>query len=59
MAACPPDVPWQRVVAKDGSFPTGKRDPALAVKQAELLRSEGVPFTEDGRVDLAKCFFEA
>ncbi|MHB8636850.1 MAG: MGMT family protein [Fimbriimonadaceae bacterium] len=58
MAAAPPDVPWHRVVAKDGALPTAKRDPVLALEQARLLRDEGVPLTEDGRVDMASCFFE-
>jgi methylated-DNA-protein-cysteine methyltransferase-like protein len=58
IAACPPDVPWQRVVGKDGSLLTGKRDASLGVEQERLLRAEGVPFTEDGCVDMKLCFFD-
>lgn len=43
------DLPWWRVVARDGSMPIGKRDPALSFKQASLLLAEGVP-VEDGKV---------
>ena len=58
LASTPPDVPWQRVVGKDGSFLIAKRDAALAIEQERLLRAEGVPFTNDGRVDLKLCFFD-
>lgn len=53
MAACPPDVPWWRVVAKSGELPVHKRDPALAKEQAELLSKEGIPVHE-GRVDMSR-----
>ncbi len=49
----PPDVPCQRVVNRDGAL-TGRRafgDPNL---MRELLLIEGVTFTDDGRVDLAR-----
>lgn len=58
MATAPADVPWHRVVAQDGSFPTAKRDPAIAAEQERLLRLEEAPFTEDGRVDMPRCRFE-
>lgn len=58
MASAPADVPWQRVVAKDGSLLTGKRDAHLAVEQSRRLKLEGVPFLEDGRVDMAQCIYE-
>ena len=45
-------------MTKDGSLATAKRDPALALEQVRLLREEGVPFTEDERVDMAACYFE-
>lgn len=51
MAACPPDVPWWRVVAKSGDLPVHKRDPEIARHQIELLSKEGVT-VEDGRVDM-------
>jgi methylated-DNA-protein-cysteine methyltransferase-like protein len=44
------DVPWWRVVAKDGSLPIAKRNPALAQEQRDKLRAEGVEFDEEGRV---------
>ncbi|WP_294445878.1 MGMT family protein [uncultured Mailhella sp.] len=40
---CPKDVPWQRVVRKDGSLPCGER-------QQNLLEQEGVNFDGKGRV---------
>lgn len=39
------DVPWHRVVRADGSLTQGER-------QAALLRAEGVPIRDSGRVDL-------
>jgi methylated-DNA-protein-cysteine methyltransferase-like protein len=44
------DVPWWRVVAKDGSLPIAKRNPLLANKQRQHLLDEGVEFDEDGRI---------
>jgi alkylated DNA nucleotide flippase Atl1 len=41
------DVPWWRVVAKDGSLPISKRNPALAQEQRRKLQDEGVQFEED------------
>ncbi len=50
---CPKDVPWHRVVRKDGSLPSlgleGNR------RQRELLAREGVRFDDRGRV-LRECF---
>lgn len=40
------DVPWHRVVRADGSLTQGGR-------QEALLRAEGVPIRDSGRVDLA------
>lgn len=50
MAMAPPDVPWWRVIAKDGRFPVGKRDPDLERDQRKMLLDEGVSI-EEGRVD--------
>jgi methylated-DNA-protein-cysteine methyltransferase-like protein len=50
MAAAPPDVPWWRVVAGNGSLPVHKRDPALARTQRRRLEDEGAPFQADGTV---------
>jgi methylated-DNA-protein-cysteine methyltransferase-like protein len=44
------DVPWWRVVAKDGSLPISKRNPALAQDQRQKLKGEGVEFNDEGRV---------
>jgi methylated-DNA-protein-cysteine methyltransferase-like protein len=52
LAACPDDVPWQRVVNAQGRIswrPTGGYH-----LQRGLLRNEGVRFTRGGRIDLAK-----
>lgn len=51
MASCPDDVPWWRVVAKSGHCPIGKRSPALAKTQEELLTEEGVELV-NGRVNM-------
>lgn len=45
---CPTDVPWQRVVRKDGSLP---QSPGMCgERQRSLLEQEGVKFDEQGRV---------
>jgi methylated-DNA-protein-cysteine methyltransferase-like protein len=46
MGACPPDVPWWRVVARDGSLPVNKRSPELAEEQRAHLAREGVPIDD-------------
>ncbi|MCX7798962.1 MAG: MGMT family protein [Fimbriimonadales bacterium] len=51
MALAPADVPWWRVVARDGRLVVGRRDPRLAAVQRSLLEAEGVPFEGD-RVDM-------
>ena len=48
MAACPDDVPWQRVINSKGEI---SQRPG-ASKQRELLEAEGVEFDDRGRVDL-------
>lgn len=50
MAACPADVPWQRVINAKGEI----SERPGAQKQMELLRAEGVVFNEKGRIDLKK-----
>jgi len=50
MAMCPADVPWQRVVARDGTLVIAKRNPAMAAEQRRLLEAEGVTFDAQGRV---------
>jgi methylated-DNA-protein-cysteine methyltransferase-like protein len=50
MAACPDDVPWQRVINSKGEI----SERAGAEKQRELLEQEGITFDAKGRVDLKK-----
>jgi len=52
MAACPSDVPWQRVVNSQGkiSLPKG---PGYD-HQRQLLEAEGVTFDEKDRIDLKR-----
>ena len=52
MASCPSDVPWWRVVAKDGRLPLAKRSPELAIEQEQRLRTEGV-IVEGGHVAMS------
>ncbi len=47
MAACPDNVPWQRVINSQGKI----SDRPGAAKQRKLLKDEGVEFRKD-RVDL-------
>jgi methylated-DNA-protein-cysteine methyltransferase-like protein len=49
MAACPDDVPWQRVINSQGKI----SERPGAQKQRELLEGEGVIFVKD-KVDLKK-----
>jgi methylated-DNA-protein-cysteine methyltransferase-like protein len=56
MANCPSDVPWWRVVAKDGRLPLAKRSPELAIEQEKRLIEEGV-IIEDGHVSMAALVF--
>ncbi len=47
MASCPDDIPWWRVVAKNGSLPVDKKSPHLRHEQRERLEQEGVEFEQD------------
>jgi methylated-DNA-protein-cysteine methyltransferase-like protein len=49
MAACPDDVPWQRVINSQGKV----SERPGAQKQRHLLKQEGVEFSND-RVDLKR-----
>lgn len=49
MAACPPDVPWQRVINAQGKISTRKG----ADTQRRLLETEGVEFDQHEKVDLS------
>lgn len=51
-------IPCHRVVFKDGSLPKGFAFGGPGV-QKSLLRDEGVTFLEDGRVDMARCAWDA
>jgi methylated-DNA-protein-cysteine methyltransferase-like protein len=51
MAACPDDVPWQRVINSQGKI---SPRPGGAEKQRQLLEQEGVEFDAKERVDLKK-----
>lgn len=44
------DIPWWRVVGKDGLLPIGKRGPLHATRQRELLSGEGIEFDEKGAI---------
>ena len=47
-----PAIPCHRVMGKDGVIREHAFGPGV---QRALLEAEGVPFTPDGRVDLAHC----
>ncbi len=49
MAACPDDVPWQRVINSQGKI----SERPGAEKQRQLLEEEGVVFVKD-KIDLKK-----
>ena len=51
MRFCPPHLPWQRVVMRDGSI-AAVGDPAM---RRRMLEDEGVAFLPDGRVDMDAC----
>lgn len=51
-------VPCHRVVFKDGSLAPGYAFGGPDAQRARL-EAEGVTFLDDGRVDLAKCQWEA
>lgn len=55
MAACPGNVPWQRVINSQGkiSIRSGEQGTAAAEHQRRLLENEGVIFDSSDRVNLA------
>lgn len=59
MGDVPSDVPWWRVVGKDGNLPIRKRNPELSIQQRETLIAEGVEFDEDGKVRMAEYSAES
>ena len=44
------DVPWWRVVAKDGSLPINKRNAHLAQQQRSKLQAEGIELDAEGKI---------
>lgn len=52
MAACPPDVPWQRVINAQGKI--SLRKGSGESEQRALLEDEGVFFDDRQRVDLKR-----
>ncbi len=52
MAACPDDVPWQRVINSQGKISLRRGEGQT--HQRELLEAEGVIFDERERVDLSR-----
>lgn len=51
------DIPCHRVVFKDGSLCKGFAFGGPEV-QREMLEAEGVPFLDDGRIDLDLCAWD-
>lgn len=47
MTNCPPDVPWWRVVGRNGDLLIGSRGPTYALDQRRKLEAEGVVFDGD------------
>ncbi len=56
MAACPADVPWQRVINSQGKV--SERKGGGGEEQRMLLEAEGVNFDERERVDLSVYAWE-
>lgn len=52
MAACPADVPWQRVINAQGQI--SLRRGGGPIRQRQLLEDEGVVFDDRERVNLAQ-----
>lgn len=48
------EVPWWRVVGKDGALRISKRNPLLARDQRDRLEAEGIEFNDEGRVQMAR-----
>ena len=50
-----PDLPWQRVVKKDGSLAEGY--PGGTAGHQEVLEAEGVEFNDEHKLDIAKLLW--
>ena len=46
------DLPWQRIVAKDGGIST------RGLQQRQLLEAEGVAFDSQDRIIMARCHWQ-
>jgi methylated-DNA-protein-cysteine methyltransferase related protein len=55
MAACPEDVPWQRVINAQGKISLRAEGSS---RQRELLEDEGIVFEENGRIDLSRYLWD-
>lgn len=54
LTSCPDEVPWWRVVGRDGSLLLAKRGPEFAAEQRRLLLAEGVEF--EGELVSSRAF---
>jgi methylated-DNA-protein-cysteine methyltransferase related protein len=52
MAACPDNVPWQRIINSEGKISARRQGGETA--QRQLLEAEGIEFDARGRVDLKR-----
>jgi methylated-DNA-protein-cysteine methyltransferase-like protein len=57
MAACPDDVPWQRVVNSQGKI--SLRESGGGDTQRQRLEAEGIEFDANGRIDLRRFGWKA
>jgi alkylated DNA nucleotide flippase Atl1 len=58
MSRCPGDVPWWRVIAKDGRIVIFKKDAAAAMLQRKLLEDEGLEFDDEGKAVMKGRYWE-
>lgn len=58
MSKCPEDVPWWRVIAKDGRLVIFKKDAAVAMLQRKMLADEGVKFDDQERAIMNGRYWE-
>lgn len=52
MSNCPEHLPWHRVVNRKGELMQGWEE-----FHRSLLEADGVPFLENGNIDMKNCFF--
>ena len=57
MRACPPDVPWQRVINAQGKVSARSSTKHVNLQQ-QILEREGIVFSESGKVDFARVRWE-